>query len=278
MDPLLITLLVFLCAFGGILLGTYMREQLPDHHLGDDSKDIVKLSTGLIATLTALTLGLLVASANDSFQSFNDGLDKMGADFLTMDRAMAAYGPETHEAREALRQYALIVLLVNWPEDKDKLEGLVTPAEMAASASILQAPSAFSQQRLAGLKGALALSNIQDKLLKLAPKDDAQRWRQARALEISGKMVEQRWLLIEQTQAAALPTPFLVMLVIWLVILFITFSLFAPSNKTVKTVLILCAMSVSGAIFLMLELGKPTGGLLKASSAPIIKVLDLLGQ
>jgi hypothetical protein len=278
MDPSLITLLVFICCFGGILLGAYMREKLPDHHLGDDSKDIVKLSTGLIATLTALTLSLLVASANGSFQSFNDGLDKMGADILTMDRAMAAYGPETQEARIALRQYALIVLLVNWPEDKDKLEGLATPAELAASPSILQTPSAFSQRRLAGLKGALALSDIQDKLLRLTPKDDAQHWRQARALEISGKMTEQRWLMIEQTQAASLPTPFLVVLVIWLVILFVAFSLFAPSNKTVKTVLILCAMSVSGAIFLMLELSKPTGGLLKASSAPILKVLDLIGQ
>jgi hypothetical protein len=277
MPPLLITLAVFLCAFGGILLGAYIREKLPEHHLSSDSKDIVKLSTGLIATLTALTLGLLVASANDSFRSFNDGLEKMGADTLTMDRAMAAYGPETQEAREALRQYAIIVLLVNWPEDKDKLEGLVTPAELAGWTSTPLDATPFSQRRLAGLRGAKALSHIQDKLLKLTPRDDAQRWWQARALEMSGKMGEQRWLMIEQAQAS-IPTPFLVVLVIWLVILFVTFSLFAPRNKTVRTVHIFCAMSVSGAVFLMLELSKPTGGILKASSAPLLKVLDLLGQ
>ena len=107
MSSLLITAAVFLCSFCGILLGSYIREKLPDHHLSDDSKDIVILSTGLIATLTALILGLLVASANDAYRSFSGGLEEIGSDILTMDRAMAYYGPETQPIREKLRQHVL---------------------------------------------------------------------------------------------------------------------------------------------------------------------------
>jgi len=277
MNSLLITAAVFLCSLCGILLGSYIREKLPDHHLSDDSKDIVILSTGLIATLTALILGLLVASANDAYRSFSGGLEEISSDILTMDRAMAYYGSETQPIREKLRQHALYILMTNWPEDEDKLAGWVAPSELAAEPVRPAGMEPFSNDLSTALKKANALSDIQDMLLKLTPKDDAQRWRQTRALEMSGNMAEKRWLLVAQSQSS-LPTPFLVVLVIWLVILFVIFSLFAPRNKTVTTVLLLCALSVSGSIFLILELNKPTSGLLKASSAPFLKVIEIVGK
>ncbi|MEI7869793.1 MAG: hypothetical protein WCI11_18045 [Candidatus Methylumidiphilus sp.] len=277
MNSLLITVAVFLCSFCGILLGSYIREKLPDHHLKDDSKDIVILSTGLIATLTALILGLLVASANDAYRSFSGGLEEISSDILTMDRAMAYYGSETQPIREKLRQHVLYILMTNWPEDEDKLAGWVAPSELAAEPVRPAGMEPFSNDLSTALKKANALSDIQDMLLKLTPKDDAQRWRQTRALEMSGNMAEKRWLLVAQSQSS-LPTPFLVVLVIWLVILFVIFSLFAPRNKTVTTVLLLCALSVSGSIFLILELNKPTSGLLKASSAPFLKVIEIVGK
>ena len=276
MNSLLITSLVILCCFCGILLGAYIREKVPETHLNSDSKDIVKLGTGLIATLTALTLGLLVSSANNEFRSFNDELDTIGAEIMIMDRAMAHYGPETQMARETLRQLIIAVLLTNWPEDKDKIASKVKPEEWANMPTKLK-ENPFSFSGTAALQNGMTLSGIQAMLLKLTPKDDEQRWRKSKALEVSGKLAEERWLLLEKAKAS-LPTPFLVVLVIWLGILFSIFSMYAPRNKTVTTVLLLCAFSVSGAVFLILELNVPTDGILKASSNPIMQTLDQLGK
>ena len=72
--------------------------------------------------------------------------------------------------------------------------------------------------------------------------------------------------------------PFLVVLVFWLTILFISFGLFAPPNATVIATLFVCALSVSGAIFLILELDQPFEGLIRISSAPLRNALAHLGQ
>ena len=87
-----------------------------------------------------------------------------------------------------------------------------------------------------------------------------------------------RWLLVAQSQSSSVPTPFLVILVFWLAILFVSFGLFAPANTTVLSTLFLCAVSVAGAIFLVLELANPYQGLLRVSSAPLRGALALLGQ
>lgn len=276
MNPLSITASIFLCAIGGILLGSRIRAKLPGHHLGQDSKDIVKLGTGLIATLTALVLGLLVASAHDTFQSFSDGLEKIGANILALDRTMAYYGPETKPIRIALRRQTVAVVLANWPEDKAKLAGQLMPDEVAALES-LSLEKIHLLKGLSVLRSANALSEIQNGLLKLEPKDGMQIWWKTRAMELSGKLAEERWLMVEQIQSA-LPLPFLAVLVVWLVILFTSFSVFAPPNKTVLTILLLSALSVSCAVFLMLELNRPTTGVMKASSAPLLRAVELLGQ
>jgi hypothetical protein len=96
--------IVFACTFGGALVGMLLRATLPVHHLSSDSKDVVKLGTGLIATLSALVLGLLIASAKSSFDAQRTGFQQLSANLVMLDRALARYGPETKDAREALRQ------------------------------------------------------------------------------------------------------------------------------------------------------------------------------
>jgi hypothetical protein len=276
MTTFLITSIVFFCCICGILLGNFIRGLLPAHHLSQESKDVVKLSTGLIATLTALILGLLVASANSSYQSFNNGMDNKVANLLTMDRAMAYFGSEAQPTRDALRQYIATVLVNNWPEDRNQVIAKLTPGELASLPSASESGH-FTLDVAVALKEANSLSNIQEMLLRLEPKNDAQRWRQTRALEMSGRLAEKRWLLVQQAQNS-LPTPFLVVLVIWLVILFVTFSVLAPGNKTVATGLLLCALSVSGSVFLILELSKPTMGLFKIPSTSLIQALEIVGR
>ena len=76
----------------------------------------------------------------------------------------------------------------------------------------------------------------------------------------------------------SIPVPFLVVLVLWLVVIFASFGLFAPRNATVVAVLVLCALSASGAIFLILEMDRPFEGLMKVSDVPLRYALSQLGR
>jgi len=104
MSDLLVAGLAFVCAFGGAWLGLLLRRKLPQHHLGADSKDVVKLGTGLLATMAALVLSLLIASAKGSYDTQRSELAQLAADVIVLDRVLAHYGPETKEARDLLRQ------------------------------------------------------------------------------------------------------------------------------------------------------------------------------
>jgi hypothetical protein len=96
-------------------------------------------------------------------------------------------------------------------------------------------------------------------------------------MQISADLGRTRSLLLEQT-GGSIPMPFLVVLVFWFTVIFITFGLFAPPNATVIAVLLVCALSVAGAIFLILELDRPFEGLIQISDAPLRSALARLGQ
>jgi hypothetical protein len=253
MSSIEIALISAACIFGGVLLGLWLQNLLPDHHLSADSKETVKLAAGTIATLSALVLGLLVSSAKNNFDTTKAEITQGAAKAIQLDRALANYGPETKDARELLRRSMVAGIEAFWPEDKMAATGMTT------------------FERMNGME------LVQAKLRELTPTTDAQRQLLAQAQQISGELVQFRWLLIEQTQST-LPRPFLVMVLFWLTLLHMSFGLFAPRNAMVIVVLFLCAMSVSGAIFLILEMNHPLSGFIKVSSAPMLKALEHLGQ
>jgi len=251
---LAISLVAFACIFGGTLLGMFVRNALPGHHVSDESKDAVKLGIGMIATLAALVLALLIASAKGNFDTMSSELRQVGSRVILLDRVMAHYGPETMEARDLLRRSLTAAIARIWPEDK------IGPADAKAP------------------EGRVDIEAVQDKLRQLSPRNDSQRWLQDRALQISGEIAEGRWLLIEQLGQRSVPMPFLVMLVFWLTIIFASFGLFSPRNATVIIVLLVCALSAAGSLFLILEMDTPSKGLIKVSSAPLHNALAHLGQ
>jgi hypothetical protein len=251
--PLAISSVAFACIFGGTLLGMFIRTILPAPHVSDESKDAVKLGIGMIATLAALVLGLLIASAKGTFDTASTGLRQTGARVLLLDDVMAQYGPETMEARDLLRCALAAAIEKSWPEDK------IGPAAAKAG----------------GAKTDFAA--VQDKLRQLSPRTDAQRGLQSRALQISGDIAEGRWVLIEQMGQSSIPMPFCVILVFWLTFIFATFGLFSPRNATVIAVLLVCALSAAVSLFLVLELDTPYGGLIKVSSVPLRSALIHLG-
>jgi Trk-type K+ transport system membrane component len=103
-NPLAVSLIAFGCIFGGMLFGMFLRTMLPEHPLSNDSKDVLKLGIGMMATLAALVLGLLIASAKGSFDTIKSGFTNTCSKIMLLDRVMAAYGPETREARDVLRR------------------------------------------------------------------------------------------------------------------------------------------------------------------------------
>jgi hypothetical protein len=249
-SALAIGCIVFACVFGGALLGVWLRAALPQDHLSAESKDLVKVATGLLATMSALVLGLLVASAKGSYDTQNSELRQASASIILLDRGMAHYGPETKDARALLRRSVADAIDRVWPK------------------------SGYRSPQLDRVTGVEALY---DTIQALSPQNEAQRALQGQALRIAIELGGTRWLLSAQ-RAGSIPMPFLVILVFWLVIIFVSFGLFAPPNATVITTLFVCALSLSGAIFTILELDRPFEGLVMISSEPLRDALARLGQ
>jgi len=237
----------------GTLLGMYLRVILPEHHLSEDSKDIIRISTAMIATLAALVVGLLIASAKSSFDSKNSALTRSASRFVLLDRTMAQYGPETREARGLLRQILVMRLHQIWPEgDAERLD-----------------PKAVSEGP--------GIETIQRKLLDLAPQNDAQRWLRSTALQLTGDIAEVRWSAVEQ-MGGSIPWPFLAIMVFWFVVIFMSFGMFAPRNSSVIISLFVCALSLAGSIYLIVDMDQPYSGFIKLSNAPVLTALDQIGR
>lgn len=126
MQSTAIAAVVFACLFGGALLGMVLRALLPAEHLNPDSKDVVKLAMGLVATMAALVLGLLTASAKSSFDTQNSEVQQSAAQIIVLDRALAQYGVETRDVRALIRRAVAFRLSVTWPEDGSPA-GALTP-------------------------------------------------------------------------------------------------------------------------------------------------------
>jgi hypothetical protein len=120
MDPTHVGMIVFACTLGGALIGNWLRTTLPEHHLNDESRDTVKLGIGLIATMTALVLGLVTASAKSSFDAVDTAVKHTAMDILTLDRLLARYGPETGEIRGALQHAVASRIDMIWPQSSSR--------------------------------------------------------------------------------------------------------------------------------------------------------------
>jgi hypothetical protein len=250
-SPMSIGWIVLACVFGGALLGMALRLILPEHHLSPDSKDVIKLGMALTATMSALVLALLTNSAKSSYDAQRNELTQLSANIILLDRVLAHYGPESKEARDLLKLSVSGMIDRIWPESRSGR------AELAPNAAVAE--------------------GFFDKIQELSPQNEVQRSLQAQALKMSIDIGQARLLLFEQG-GRSIPMPFLVLLVFWVTIIFLSFGLFAPRNATVIATLFLCALSVSGAIFLIMELDRPFGGLIQISSAPLRNAIAHLGQ
>lgn len=247
MSALGTSLIIDVVLIAGALGGAWLRRVLPDKHLDQHAKDVVRLGAGLLATIVGLVLGLLISSAKSNYDTQRDEVRQLAAQLIMLDHMLMEYGPEAKPVRVALRNAVPIVIERMWGEDAGGPADhpfMATGAGEAAYRAITSLPATT----------------------------DAQRFYQAQAAQIANVLSQLRLTLYEQS-GNRMPPILLAVLVTWLFVLFVSFSLFSQLNPTAITAVVIIALSASGAIFLILEMYQPFGGIMRIDSAPLRQAL-----
>ncbi len=251
MTSIVVSSIVFASIFAAAVLGIAIRGALPEDHVGSDAKEVVRLATGLIATMCALVLGMLVSSAKASYDTSKNEVAEMSSDIVAIDRLLAKYGSETGEIRAEFRQVVEFGFDRVWPRDASRHTELRP-----------------------GDHGEI----LADKLMLLKPMNDTQVATKTQAVSMVIALQKTQWMLFIKSQQKPIPIPLLVVLISWLAAIFAGFGLFAPSNFTVIATLALSALAVSSAIFIILEMYAPFSGVLSISPGPILEALQQMGR
>jgi hypothetical protein len=246
MNTTLTAVIVFGCLVGAVLVGRALRRLLPKEHLTADSRDTIKLAMGLVATMAALVLGLLVSSAKGSYDAEQSEVIQMAAKVAFFDRVLTNYGPEASGARAGFHEGVKQAVGQMWPGEAG------VPAHLAPDMR--------------------AGNTVYSAIEGLSPHDDTQRKLKDQATTLATDFAQLRSLLVAQS-VASISEPMLIILVSWLVVIFLGFSVLAPPNATVIFALMVSALAVSGAIFLILELDQPFNGVIQISSGPMLNAM-----
>jgi hypothetical protein len=252
MKDILIGLAVFAIIFGGALLGMVLGKVLPDQHLSTDSRDAIRIVMGMLATLSAVVLGLLTGSSMASLGEKENELRAAGVQFILLDRTLAEYGPETAQIRVTLKGLLAERIGQIWPEED-------RPVSLTA------------------LGSGAGITLVQRDLFALSPQTEQERWLRSHALEITDEIGESRWTTIEQI-GSRFPWGFFMVVVGWLAVIFASFGLFAPRNISMAAALLIAAVALAVPIFMMLEMDQPYGGIVKIPSTSLRVALEQLGE
>jgi hypothetical protein len=253
MSSISVFFITFVFTFAGSLCGLFLRYLLPDNHLNEHARDVVKLGSGLIATMAALMLGLLINSANNSLDTMSNELTQASTTIVELDQTLASYGSETAELRQLLRKIVAAALEKIGPEN------------------ILQ------EGNTEKIDVTKVLRTVQGKLRSLSPKNNSQAILQAQAFQEVKQLTHSRQLLLEQKKRQ-ISDILLYVLIFWLIVIFVSLGLLAPRNKTVIGVLFVCALAISAAIFILMEMNSPYKGFINVSADPLRSAQEELGR
>jgi hypothetical protein len=249
LSAIVVALVVSACIFAGGLVGLLLHRVLPERHLTKETADVVRLATGMLSVLASLVLGLLVATVKTSYDTTDHAIRGYSADLILLHETLRDYGQGAAQPNELLRRYTERVMADNWPKSGER--------------------HPFEEDRAAGAM----LEHVREAIRALQPVDAGQKWLQDQALQIGNSLLQQRWLLIEQSGPSVRPI-IMVILVSWITLIFASFGLNAPRNALVVTALLMSALAIGGAIFLILEMDSPFQGALKISSRPMASALE----
>jgi hypothetical protein len=249
MHELLVAMAIFVCLVAASLGSLVLSERLPAHHRQDETYNVVRLAASIFVVMTSLVLGLLVNSSKNMFEAIDRNIHAFSTELILLDRTLRHYGPEASDVRQRLRAYVRQAINGTWGAD-------ASPVLEDRAAETL-------------------LDEVGNGLVAMRPSDPVrtEMWRQA---EVSYQnVVRRRWVLIEESEGT-IPTPFLVMLVAWLVLIFASFGYRAPRNAVVATTLLVSAFLIAGSIYLILDMNVPFSGPIKISPAPLQRAEEQL--
>lgn len=255
MNPTGIGIAIFAFTLGGALLGMLLRTRLPEGQLDNESKDTVRLGVGLIA--------------ND------DGARSRPRHRFRQEllRCRGSWDTAVRDRPARSRPRPCSLWTRNWRDPKRPAARSRGPYRYDLGVRLLGAI------RLDPIRAepTIGAEGLTDAIRALSPRDEVQRSLQLRALELAETLLRARWLAIVVTRTS-IPVPFLMVLLFWLTLTFTSFGLFAPRNMLVVTVLVVCALSVASAVFLVLEMDGPFDGLLRVSPDPLRRAHELLNR
>ncbi len=248
MSGLATGVLVFVFLAGAALLSLWLHPRLPPAHRSKETADIIRLGIGVVATVTALVLGLLITSVKGSFDQVNTDVHVFATELILVDRLLRFYGPGAEQARALLTRYTERALRETWPKGG----------------------TAIVEDQTAGK----LLDRAEEAILVLPP-DPHHPGLTAQADAEIRDVVRERWTLIEESGSAVSPA-FVIALTLWLGIIFASFGYNAPHNGLVVAVLLICAASIAGAIFLIVEMDGSFTGLIVVPSDSVQRALVLM--
>jgi len=250
MSSWIIGAIVVACTFGGTILGYRFQSLLPKEHLTPETRDIVKVVMGILGTLSALVLGLMISSSRGSYDRQREEVFELAVKLVSLDRSLQRFGPETKQIRLDLKQ------VVGGAVEK------ILPTDSSKASEI--APDGAGDAWLRSVEA-------------LVPANDSQRFHQTRAINLGMDLMNTRWLLYHQS-IGSVPLILLGLITVWFALIFFCIGMLAPNNKTVLVMMLLCALSVSGAMILGMELDRPFDGILRIPSDPILRALANMGR
>jgi Protein of unknown function (DUF4239) len=242
---------IFLISFVSIASGFGLGMALPGTRLNQETREVVRLGTGLLVTLAAVLISLMIASAKNSYDTQDAHFRQLSAHLVLADQLLSQYGPEAAEIRKMMRQAVPAAIDRIWHE----------------KATSSPQSNAFSANSLA--------EQFNNAIDRLTPATDAQRAIKARILQASADIANTRLMMFADGDNPIL-TPFLLILIFWLTVIFTSFGLFVEPGPVAVTALLVFALSVSSALFLIADLSQPYAGLMQISREPLRTVLSPL--
>jgi hypothetical protein len=240
--------IALLCVMGGSALGMWLGGRLPEPHRNSDSRDAVKLATGMLSVLAALVLGLLIASVKNSFDTTDAQIRQFASTLIMLNQTLEDYGSDAAAPRVMLREYTARALADNWPPDK-------------------AAPI-----RMEDVEAGKLLSGVRAAILRLPGGSQRRDTLRTEAASLVEDALKTRWLLIERAESSIHPL-FLDTLIVWITLIFLSFGYNAPRNATVAASFLLSALALAACIFLIVEMDGPFEGLITVSSTPMRSAL-----
>ena len=236
--------LTFLSVLGAALLGLVARTRLPSEHLQDDTTAIVRLVANLFVVMTSLAIGLMLNSAKTTLETNNRNIRGLATELILLDRTMRGLGPEAEDARRHLVEYVQTALKeANILEEDPQAE-----ASLDAAGTSLRAIRVSDEQKIA-------------------------LWNDAR--ELFRRVVRQRRVVVDAS-SETIPTPLIIMVILWLAIIFAGFGYRAPRNIIVTASFLLGTLLISAPLYLILDMNAPSSSLIRASNAPFQRALAQL--